>query len=95
MFITSEIPDEIILLFMNYDVAFRLEKMKTERSKWFHGKTSWFLFFSISFQRNYAEAIPNFFDSLEKLLMPFNHSASNCMKSLLIIFSMSPKVTSG
>ena len=30
---------------MYYDIAFRLEKMKAETSKWFHCKTSGFLFF--------------------------------------------------
>ena len=37
---------------------------------------------------------PNLFESLEKLLMSFNHLASSCMKLLLIIFLMSPKLRS-
>ena len=36
----------------------------------------------------------NFFDFSEKILLEFNHSAPNCMKSLLIIFSISVKLTS-
>ena len=47
--ISYEKSDLIILLCMDYDIAFWLEKMKAERSKRFHGKTSRFLFFSISF----------------------------------------------
>ena len=45
---------------------------------------------------NYLNIIPNLFDSLVKILLTRNHSASNCVKSLLIILIilMSPKVTS-
>ena len=53
-----------------------------------------FSFFGTSLQRNSAKVIPNLFDSLEKQLLALNHSAFNSMKSWLIIFSMSPKVTS-
>ena len=38
--------------------------------------------------------IPNILDSLEKEWMPFNHSASNCLKLLLIICLKSGKVMS-
>ena len=53
-----------------------------------------FSFFSTSFQRYYAKIIPNLFESLEKQLKAFNHSAPSYMKLLLIIFSTSPKVAS-
>ena len=37
---------------MDYHVAFWLEKMKAERSKWFYCKTSRFLFLVYVFKEN-------------------------------------------
>ena len=68
-----EIPNEIILLCMDYDAALRLERMKAERSK------------QVPAFKEVTQIIWNLFDSLEKWLMSFNHSASNCIKPLLII----------
>ena len=51
---------------MDYDVALKLEKMKAERSNWFHRKTSSKTSFSASFKELTPKVILNLFDSLEK-----------------------------
>ena len=61
-------------------------KLKAEKIKWFYHETWRYKLLKKS-NKYYSK-----FDSLKKWLLTFNHSAPNCMKTLLIIFS--PKVTS-
>ena len=70
-----------------------IKKIKAERSKWFCCKTSWFLFFLVKSLKRLCK----YYSRLVWLpgkIMPFNHSASNCVKWLLIICSKSAKVMS-
>ena len=61
-------------------------KLKAEKIKWFYHETWRYKLLKKS-NKYYSK-----FDSLKKWFLTFNHSAPNCMKTLLIIFS--PKVTS-
>ena len=79
---------------MDYDVVFKLEKKLKELID-FTVKRRGFWSFLLKFWRklckNYSKfAWPNY----ENFSLLFNYPAFNCMKSLLIIYSMSPRLTS-
>ena len=73
---------------MDYEVDLRLEKMKAESSK---TVKLWGFSFSVETFKEIMQILNYYY---EKSLLTFNHLAPSFMKSLFIIFSMSPKVTS-
>ena len=68
--------------------------MKAERSKWFHYKSSRFLFFQYKFLKKLRKNYSKFAWLPGKIAIVIQWSSSNFMKSLLIICSKSAKVTS-
>ena len=73
---------------MDYEVDLRLEKMKAESNK---TVKLWGFSFSVETFKEIMQILNYYY---EKSLLTFNHLAPSFMKSLFIIFSMSPKVTS-
>ena len=73
---------------MDYEVDLRLEKMKAESNK---TVKLWGFSFSVETFKEIIQILNYYY---EKSLLTFNHLAPSFMKSLFIIFSMSPKVTS-
>ena len=90
---TYQIPNEITLLRMDYEVSLGQKKIKAERSKWFHCKTSRFLFFSDKLLKKLRKNYSKFVWLSGKIINVIQSSASKCMKSSLIICPKSAKVT--
>ena len=87
---TQELPNEMILLYMDYYMALGLEKTDSWKKQVIWIRSLEVLAFPVPAFKE----IQNLYNSLEKLSLTFNHSAPNRMNLLLFIFSISAKVTS-
>ena len=82
--------NSIMYALVSYDVVLSQKKWKLKEVSAFSVKRQGFNFSCTSFRRNYVNIIPDLLDSLEKILLTFNHSALNRTKSFFVILSMPP-----